>query len=63
MRDVGAGGLHHSRDHLMLVVLGDGDGDHGDRHVRDACAGNGDRRPCLAWWWSLTPAETSCRSW
>ena len=36
----GAGGLHRSRDHLMLVVLGDGD--HGDRHVRDACAGDGD---------------------
>ena len=42
----GAGGLHLSRGHLMLVMLGDGH--NGGRHVRDA-AGAGDGVLWLAW--------------
>ena len=34
VREAFAGGCHRSRDHLMLVMLGDGD--HCCRHMRDA---------------------------
>ena len=44
------GGLHRSRDHLMLVMLSDGN--HRVSHARDA-AGAGDLRLTWRWCWNF----------